>query len=389
MQYRGYNVLRAAELVLRSFLGQLTEEEQEEYARMKQETDLQKHSVWLNDFQKMLAKLKNPSRFDTGEAYRLFLSHTSRTPRRVRLRNLKIAASFIIPLMLTGIIYYTMNRGNEPSGRIEQVGYRASVILADGSRINLEKHTGNISRENGTVLINDSGRLIYNTKSRSKVLERDIYNELVVPRGGEYMLLLADGTQVWLNSDTRLRFPVQFSGAKRDVYLSGEAYFAVKHDTIHPFIVHTSLGNINVLGTEFNVRDYQDESRVVTTLVNGCVKYEDKKCSDRFIVLKPGFQVKDCSGGNELNMDPVNLPEYIGWKDGLYIFRNLTLEQIMKMVERNYDMTVFYANEAMKRLKFSGDLKKYECVENFLQYIETGGDVVFTVKGRTITVSPK
>lgn len=212
---------------------------------------------------------------------------------------------------------------------------------------------------------------------------------MTVPRGGEYSLVLGDGTRVWLNAGSKLKYPVRFNGSQRRVFLSGEAYFAVERDTAHPFIVSGSSGEIRVLGTEFNIRDYEDEERVVTTLVKGAVSYTGKNLKQGEIVMKPGEQVRAGRRGEKPELLQVNPKEFISWKDGIYFFNKESLEEMMKTVGRNYDVEVFFNGEALKKLRFSGQLKKYERVEEFLQFIETGGDVTFIVKDRTITVNPK
>ena len=148
---------------------------------------------------------------------------------------------------------------------------------------------------------------------------------------------------------------------------------------------------MKVLGTEFNVRNYADEAEVVTTLVNGSVQFVDNwnRNKNKSVILKPGYQVVADSTAKDWIVQQVNLKEFVGWRDGLYVFNRLTLEELMRTVERNYDVTVFFANEECKALRFSGDLRKYENVEYFLRYIETGGDVHFVVKDRTITVYKK
>mgnify|MGYP000625959211 CR=1 FL=1 len=243
-----------------------------------------------------------------------------------------------------------------------------------------------ISEDKEITVTGEKDRLVY-TSSEGKNVDGIRFNELEVPRGGEYKVKLADGTLVYLNSATRMKYPVKFDGKERKVYLSGEAYFQVERDESRPFLVHTSRGCVKVLGTEFNVRDYPEEYRVVTTLVNGSVQFTGK--DKKKVVLKPGFQVIADSLTGVSDVREVNLREYVGWRSGLYVFSHLTLEELMRVVERNYDVTVFFANEECKQLVFSGDLQKYETVEHFLRFIETGGDVRFVVKERTITVYKK
>ena len=220
---------------------------------------------------------------------------------------------------------------------------------------------------------------------------KDTFADISVeaPLGSRTKLYLPDGTLVWLNAGSKLKYPVRFNGSQRRVFLSGEAYFAVERDTAHPFIVSGSSGEIRVLGTEFNIRDYEDEERVVTTLVKGAVSYTGKNLKQGEIVMKPGEQVRAGRRGEKPELLQVNPKEFISWKDGIYFFNKESLEEMMKTVGRNYDVEVFFNGEALKKLRFSGQLKKYERVEEFLQFIETGGDVTFIVKDRTITVNPK
>ena len=212
-----------------------------------------------------------------------------------------------------------------------------------------------------------------------------VYNTIDIPIGGEYQLVLADGTKVWLNADSKLRFPVSFTAERREVYLEGEAYFEVAKDSEHPFIVHISRGAIEVLGTGFNVRDYREEQKTVTTLVQGKVVYRSERQPGREIMLEPGFQIKDEEGGS-LQPRKVDVILYTGWKDGKYVFENATLEEIMQVLSRWYDIAVFYKREEVKKLHFTGDLERYKTINDFLEFMEIGGNVRFSIKGKTVLI---
>ena len=164
----------------------------------------------------------------------------------------------------------------------------------------------------GTVVTNDSNRLAYkqNHSGNPSTLE---YNTIIIPRGGEYQLILSDGSRVWLNSDTRLRYPVSFIGEKREVYLEGEAYFEVSHSD-KPFEVHGGGQCVRVLGTSFNVMAYGDESKVQTTLVSGSVRVVLDQ-SDKTVLLTPGHQAEMDKNSGKITMREVNVENYIGWKD--------------------------------------------------------------------------
>lgn len=236
------------------------------------------------------------------------------------------------------------------------------------------------------MLHSDSGALVY-TANVEKAVTEVMYNTVEIPRGGEYRLELADGTKVWLNAATELRFPVNFAGDAREVYLKGEAYFQVKRDEEHPFMVHTSMGVVEVLGTSFNVRDYEEEREVVTTLETGKVIYVSGNSKEK-VMLKPGYQALE-KEASPVKVRKVNPVQYIGWREGKYVFEDVALEDIMQTLGRWYDIDVVYADSTVKKLHFTGDLERYESINVFLSFIETGGDVKFKTEGKTIIIDKK
>ena len=259
---------------------------------------------------------------------------------------------------------------------------KAMITLANGEKIVLGDKKQQLIGEDGTLLNLDSAIVEYKGKQKTPAL---VYNTIDIPIGGEYQLVLADGTKVWLNADSKLRFPVSFTAERREVYLEGEAYFEVAKDSEHPFIVHISRGAIEVLGTGFNVRDYREEQKTVTTLVQGKVVYRPERQPGREIMLEPGFQIKDEEGGS-LQPRKVDVILYTGWKDGKYVFENATLEEIMQVLSRWYDIAVFYKREEVKKLHFTGDLERYKTINDFLEFMEIGGNVRFSIKGKTVLI---
>ena len=190
-----------------------------------------------------------------------------------------------------------------------------------------------------------------------------------------------------MNAETELRFPVNFTGERREVYLKGEAYFQVKRDEKHAFMVHTSMGVVEVLGTSFNVRDYEGEQEVVTTLESGKVMYVSEGSKEQ-VILEPGYQTleKRSSQVEVRKVDPI---QYIGWREGKYVFEDMALEDIMQTLCRWYDIDVVYADPTVKKFHFTGDLERYESINVFLNFIETGGDVKFRTEGKTIIIDKK
>ena len=384
MKRRGYTIFRAIDLIFKKLLGELSPEEQEAYKKLLKDTNL-KEEDWSGDA--LSQGLSEDTRFDANESYKQFLKQVPRKNRTRRLI-LQAAAFWLIPLIIAGSIWFVWNQqgvDDQSLAQIHPVSSKAYIELADGSSIELTDTNNSLSEKDGTVINQDAGQLVYTKKKKYK--GELIYNTLRIPRGGEYILVLSDSTKVWLNADSRLKYPVQFIGETREVFLEGEAYFEVKENAAQPFIVHTSTGKIKVLGTAFNIKDYENEQQVVTTLVNGSVKYLSNLNEDH--ILKPGFQLVEQRDGSDLTVKKVNLDEHIGWKDGLYIFYNATLEEIMQTVERNYDVQVTYAAERLKKLRFSGQLKKYAEVSKILEFIELGGDVTFDIDGKNILIKAK
>lgn len=203
---------------------------------------------------------------------------------------------------------------------------------------------------------------------------------IVVPRGGEYQLILPDGTKVWLNSDSKLEFPNTFVGDERRVKLAGEAYFEVAKNKAKPFRVEVDRVEVVVLGTSFNIHAY-DEA-VKTTLVEGAVKLN---VAGKAYSLSPGFEANVDQGGVKIVKSDVY--EQIAWKDGRFVFREKRLEEVMSILSRWYDFEIFYQNAAVKDLHFTGNIPRHATINEVLKFLERTHLVHFSVVGRTVIVS--
>ncbi|MFR7809173.1 MAG: FecR family protein [Butyricimonas faecihominis] len=213
------------------------------------------------------------------------------------------------------------------------------------------------------------------------------YNTINVPYGGTYTVELCDGTKVYLNSGTTLEFPSRFDGKVRSVILKGEAYFDVARNVSKPFVVEVDEMKVKVLGTSFNVKSYVDEPGVYTTLVEGSVAiFRDGQPEKK---IKPGEQAYYNKGVGTLSIAEVDVNEFTSWKDGLFYFKDIALEEILRIVSRWYDLEVFYMNQGAKSVIYSGKLPMYSSVEDVLRKFEISGDVRFELKGRTLTVFDK
>ena len=377
---------RISDLFYKDMLGLADEEEKRELDSL-----LVTYKLKGLDRERIIARLQEQEVFDGKGAYREFRVLKQPGGRNRRLIWWTSIAASIVVLVVAG---WWFGREPEPKrGNVQimaetiQPGQsRAVVTLADGQQVVLEQANRKIEESDGTVLHSDSGALVYMANAE-KTAAKVMYNTVSIPRGGEYRLELADGTKVWLNAATELRFPVNFTGDMREVYLKGEAYFQVKRDEKHPFIVHTSMGAVEVLGTSFNVRDYEDEREVVTTLETGKVMYVSGNTREK-VTLNPGYQVleKESSPVEVRKVDPL---QYTGWREGKYVFEDVALEDIMRTLCRWYDIDGVYANPAVKKFHFTGDLERYESISIFLSFIETGGDVKFKTEGKTIIIDKK
>ena len=303
----------------------------------------------------------------------------------------KYAALFILPLGVALILWQGMkNESVEVHRQFSAVsrpgGERAILKLYDGKTIMLDStmKSSLIAHEANVRIEMDSNHLLrYSSYDSIGITDANKNNELIIPKGGEYQVVLADGTKVWLNSASRLIYPQSFMGKERRVVLSGEAFFDVAHDAERPFIVETSRMNVKVLGTRFNVNDYDDNEEVSTTLVNGSV--EIFSGGQQAFRLVPGEQAYGKE--NELEKREVNVRLYTSWIDGKFLFNNTELEEIAKQISRWYDVEIFFSSENVKKVRFTGAIVKFKPLDDLVRMIESTSQVRFSVKGKTIVIS--
>ena len=238
-----------------------------------------------------------------------------------------------------------------------------------------------------TVCVNDGLATLVNTKdtlnfmkSNHPVVADNSYNVIQIPRGGEYIVRLEDGTTVYLNSESELRIPVHFGKGERLVWLTGEAYFSVKHEKDRKFVVRTNKADIAVLGTEFGVRVYLEEDELLTTLVKGSVEVKSDHDIHRIV---PGEQATVDNMG-KIEVREVNVDEFVAWKSGRVVFVNARLEDIMDELQRWYDFNVFYSSPELKELRFTMDIMKYKEVSEIFELMEKIKKVSFSVNGNNV-----
>jgi len=263
----------------------------------------------------------------------------------------------------------------------------ATLILGNGRRIELsDAQPGLLAMEAGIRITKaNNGNLVYGLlpHTNAEPEQRDhglTYNTIQIPRGGEYQLVLADGTHIWLNSATTLRYPTNAANNHdRSVELNGEAYFKVNHDPIRPFRVKTTNQVAEDLGTEFNISAYGDELNTVTTLMEGSLSINNK-------VLKPGQQAVLKKTGS-LTFQNADTQEVLAWKNGDFVFRNDDFRKVMRKISRWYDVDIIYDASAPESIPLGGMISRTKTLSALLNLMEQTGAVHFSRKGRTIIVS--
>ena len=276
----------------------------------------------------------------------------------------------------------TTNPSNIITNDVAPGGNKAILQLADGSTIILDSaNNGNIANQGQTKIIKIDGQLAYNTDGSNKEI---LYNTITTPRGGQYQLILADGSKVWLNAASSLRFPTNFVGKERNVTLTGEGYFEVAKNADMPFKVDVAgREEVEVLGTHFNVNAYSDEDFIKTTLLEGSVKVV---AGNKFIVIEPGEQAISNKVSNLLTTNKaVNLEEVVAWKNGLFQFDNTDIKNVMLQIGRWYDMDIVFKG-SMSNKKITGKIYRNVNVSNVLKLMEAL-KINFKIEGKTIIVT--
>lgn len=385
------NIYEIASLVKKSLIEDLNEEEAHKLQQLLQDKSLKEIYDQIYNPQYLQEQLNQYSNYSSKEAYQRFLQEIGSKRLKNRKRSFIYtlsAVAVVITLVISVVFYDKTSPFIEPD--IENIeiaeveipagGKKAQLILADGSVVNVDNDDLSVENEDGVNIKYNNGKVSYELANKPADL---IYNQLIVPRGGETHIVLEDGTKVWMNADSRLKYPIAFVGDERKVFLEGEAYFEVAENKKKKFIVNTIHGDIHVLGTAFGVNAYPSEPVSHTTLVKGKISFNTEHSPA--IDINPGEQILVTNGGT-IHKRQVNVEEYVGWKDGIYSFRKKTLKDIMKTFELWYDINVEYDDTAIEAIIFTGHLKRYDNINIFLKALSRTGDVRYKTNGKTITL---
>lgn len=270
-----------------------------------------------------------------------------------------------------------------PVNNVTPGGDKAILTLADGSTIILdETRNGQVAKQGGTQIAKQgNGQIVYNA-SDEKAGEV-VFNTLTTPRGGQFQIILPDGSKVWLNAVSSIRYPTAFTGNERKVEVTGEVYFEIAQDANKPFKVNVQDIEVKVLGTHFNINAYTDEEVVKTTLLSGSVGITK---SSAVVILKPGQQARAANNQPVKVIDHVDVTEEVAWKNGSFSFQKADLQTVMRQIARWYDVEIVYEGKIPAR-RFGGKIARSSDVSDVLKILEETG-VHFRMESRKIIVRP-
>ncbi len=315
---------------------------------------------------------------------------------RMRIIRWSAAAATALLLFAGGWLWYENNPGKgmeKPPVMMVQYkkevapnGNKAVLILANGSAMVLDSaHNGVIAHQGSMQILTLNGRLSYNNPE-GKQAETVLYNTIVTPRGGQYQVVLADGSKIWINAASSLRFPTAFTGTEREVELTGEAYFEVAENKNMPFIVKNKGVEVKVLGTNFNVNAYNDEPGIKVTLVEGSVRVAQPDTHYSQLIEPGQAAVISRSGSSNIKVETADVGEATAWKNGLFVFNNTNIQSVMRQITRWYDTEVTYAGNVNAHL--NGMISRNTDLSQVLHMLELTGEAHFKIEGRLVTVLP-
>lgn len=316
------------------------------------------------------------------------LQQKARSGRSVRkIKWFPYAAAIVLILSVGGVFYFSGDKEQTEilpiaKNEVQVPGSRAVLILPDGRKVDLENEVlrSDLAQSDSLLLVS-ARSLKYRDIDSPDTTE--IFHTLEIPRGGEYLLALSDGTMIYLNSESTLSFPVKFQGKERKVYLTGEAYFKVAKNTEHPFVVTAGELEVLVTGTTFGVRAYKDEKDIQTTLESGQVTV---RVEGKSVKLVPNKQVLFNKSTMGLEVRDVDVDLYLAWADGRLVYDNCPLEKILTDLGRWYNIDVFYSRDELRSYQFSLNMKKHEEFTQVLELIGKTGEVQFEIKDNTVIV---
>ena len=384
------NDITIIRLILGHWAGKLSEPEKKELDNWLAQSE--KHRIYFQkwcDDERQNELLSKIGCYDPGEGWQQVVR--KRNMRRNRRWWLVAAASVAILFGGLAVYRYSKIPVSLPLASEETSLYpgkrMARLITPSGETVLLDTLRQTDTQQ--MKLHNDQGRVVIQAACGDANGDQPVYHCLEVPRGGEFSFLLPDSTTVFLNAESRLRFPDRFvPGSERIVYLSGEAYFDVKRDPRSPFLVCLEHSAVKVTGTSFNVKAYPDDTNEATTLISGTVSM-GIGTTEQWIVLKPGEQGYYDATRKTLLQQTVDVNYYTAWKDGVFAFYRQPLEEVMKTLGCWYLFDTHYQNEALKSILYTGKITRHASIREVLHTFELMDELTFDIKGKEVIVRRK
>ena len=378
-----------ADLLYKKIKGKLSFEEEKQLQKWvnQNEANSSFYNKMLED-QTLIDKLDDFELFDKAAAWSSIEKDLFKTKIiGLNVRRLLRYAAVLVPfVLLMSIGYYWWDQEYNSLAKIDKTftpwESKATLILANGKKMNLQKEIITALNEGGAQLKNQRETLMYSSTKEIQEPEPLVYNTLLTPKGGNYRLTLSDGTEVWLNANSSIKYPVRFTDSTREVFLKGEAFFDVQHNG-KPFIVNTQETDIRVLGTSFNVFAYENEPYTSTTLIDGSVKLSTINMEK---TLVPNEQANVFLNQSDIQVKTVNTEIFTSWIRGKIEFEEESLEAVMRRLARLYDFDYEFEDKALKESHFTARIDNTQPISNILKMLEMTTDVHFKLKDNTIII---
>lgn len=366
--------------------------DQENWQKLTEELEREENAVLRQEWKRFTLLTPEDMLVDEGKMWAKVSRCQSEGKNRIKWSRqlLRYAAIIAFPL-LTGVLGWALYQAREwhsqektvVSAMITPGSPRAILKLEGGKQIDLSVLSQDtlLSHRGTSIQLNSDHSLLYPEQKNNR--QEIIYNTIMVPRAGEYRLTLADGTRVWLNADSELKYPVDFPSGPRRVFLRGEAYFEVAKNEKQPFFVEVGGMEVKVLGTKFNINASRLDGSYQTTLVEGKVRVSNHRTAES-LVLRPDQQAQSKDG--HFCVKEVDARVYTAWREGKFYFESEPLEEIAAQLERWYDVQFFFTRESLRKDEFTGVIRKDYTADRILDIITKTTNVKFEIRGRTISV---
>lgn len=389
MAFEKNELFELSNLIYRHLSGDITKEEQVELDKWRNVSERNKKLYEQVCSDKVMRdKILLYRDCDVQSAFDSFVRRRERKDarRRLMVKISRYAAIIALPLFIA--LFY-LNRA-EVNGELPKLVETTATIrknvpvltLSNGQQMVLYNQDLTLNEENGVqITMNTEGGMQYNTSDSTKM--EMVYNTLTTPSQCDFTFTMADGTKVWLNAKSSLRYPVAFTGDERVVYAEGEIYLEVAKDREHPFFVVLNGMKVEVLGTSFNVNSYADEDFAEITLVEGHVATH---VGDRSYSLLPGRQLRWDKEDQTVDIKPVNVNDYIAWKNGKYVFKGRSLSEVAKVLQRWYEVEIVFEREESAKFVYTGVIYKEENFDVFVQRLEETSSLSCRKEGNKLYV---